>query len=290
MTADAFTARRYTAQDGLSLYFRDYGNPGSPNHPVLCLPGLTRNSKDFAALAGRLAADRRVVCPDLRGRGQSDHDPRPANYQPTTYLNDLRHLIALCGLHGLVVIGTSLGGLLAMGLGVAVPTALAGVVLNDVGPDVTPAAANEIFDYVSHDQPQTEFEDAVAAAHRRFAEFDAWSEDDFRAVAAATYRRGDDGVWHFDWDTRLAEPLRHGAQTHDLWSLFGGLRDLPVLAVRGARSDLLTEAGFAEMARHHPDLTAVVVEGVGHAPRLTEPAAAAAIDRFLARLDADHGA
>jgi pimeloyl-ACP methyl ester carboxylesterase len=288
--AAAFTERRYTSQDGLSLYFRDYGDSGSTRRPVLCLPGLTRNSKDFAGLAGRLAAERRVVCPDLRGRGRSDYDPKPANYQPTTYINDLRHLIAVCGLHGLVVVGTSLGGLLSMGLGVAVPSALAGVVLNDVGPDITPTAAEEIFDYVSHDQPQRDFEGAVAATRQRFAEFDAWSDDNLRDVAEATYRLGEDGVWHFDWDTRLADPLRRSSESHDLWALFGALRNVPVLAIRGARSDLLSEDAFAAMADGHPDLVTAVVEGVGHAPRLTEPAAATAIDAFLARLDADHGA
>lgn len=291
MSATAeYAERRYTSQDGLSLYFRDYGDPTSPRRPVLCLPGLTRNSKDFAALAAHLAGDRRVVCPDLRGRGRSDHDPNPANYQPPTYVNDIRHLIAACGLHGAVIVGTSLGGLLAMGLGVAVPSAIAGVVLNDVGPDITPAAAEAIIDYVSNDRPQPDFDGAMAATRERFAAFDAWTDEDLEAVAEATYCLADDGQWHFDWDTKLAEPLRNGSETHDLWALFGALRGVPVLAIRGAKSDLLPQSGFEAMTRNHPDLTAAVVDGVGHAPRLVEPVAALAIDRFLARLDADHGA
>lgn len=287
--AAEFAERRFTSQDGLSLYFRDYGDAASPTLPVLCLPGLTRNSKDFAALASHLAASRRVVCPDLRGRGRSDHDPNPSNYQPATYVNDIRHLVAVCGLHKLVIVGTSLGGLLAMAMGVVVPSAIAGVVLNDVGPEITPAAADEIIDYVSNDRPHAGFDGALAATRDRFGDFDAWSDEDLRDVAEATYRLGDDGAWHFDWDTRLAEPLRNGSETHDLWALFGALRNLPVLAIRGAKSDLLSEAGFDAMRQDHPDLETAVVEGVGHAPRLTEPAAAQAIDRFLARLDADHG-
>lgn len=288
MSAADYAERRYTSQDGLSLYFRDYGDPLSPRRPVLCLPGLTRNSKDFAALAAHLARDRRIVCPDLRGRGRSDHDPDPSNYQPATYVNDIRHLIAVCGLHGLVVIGTSLGGLLAMGLGVATPGAIAGVVLNDVGPEITPAAADQIIDYVSNDKPQPDFDGAVAATRERFAAFDAWDDEALRDVAEATYRLESDGQWHFDWDTKLAEPLRNGSATHDLWALFGALRAVPVLAIRGAKSDLLPESGFEAMKKDRADLQTAVVDGVGHAPRLTEPAAAEAIDRFLARLDADH--
>ncbi|MEQ8699250.1 MAG: alpha/beta hydrolase [Bauldia litoralis] len=290
MSTPDYTERRYTSQDGLSLYFRDYGDAASPRLPVLCLPGLTRNSKDFAAVAARLAAERRVVCPDLRGRGRSDHDPNPSNYQPATYVNDIRHLIAVCGLHGVAIIGTSLGGLLAMGLGVAAPGAIAGVVLNDVGPEITPAAAELIIDYVSNDKPQPDFDGALAATRERFAEFDAWDDAALRDVAEATYCLGEDGLWHFDWDTKLAEPLRNGSANHDLWALFGAIRNVPVLAIRGDRSDLLPESGLEAMKREHADLETAVVAGVGHAPRLSEPEATEAIDRFLARLDARRAA
>ena len=124
----------FTAEDGLRLYFRDYGPIHGKKLPVLCLPGLTRNSHDFSRLALILGSSRRVICPDYRGRGKSDQDSNWNNYVPLTYINDIRHLLISLGLHSIFVIGSSMGGLLAMGMGVVMPTYLAGALLNDIGP------------------------------------------------------------------------------------------------------------------------------------------------------------
>src|SRR5713226_6270456 len=117
-----YRARHLTAQDGLQLFYRDYGNPHGSRVPLLCLTGLTRNSQDFADLAERCAGTRRVICPDYRGRGRSAYDPDWRRYEPMTYLNDIGHVLLANDIHRVVVVGTSLGGLLAMGLAVMRPT------------------------------------------------------------------------------------------------------------------------------------------------------------------------
>src|SRR5262249_34199486 len=138
-------------QDGLRLYFRDYGDPASERTPVLCLTGLTRNSADFHEVALRVAGERRVLAPDYRGRGRSAYDPDWRNYEPRIYVNDAAHLLAATGVERAVVIGTSLGGLLAMGLSVLRPTMVAGIVLNDIGPGLVGSGLARIMDYVGKD-------------------------------------------------------------------------------------------------------------------------------------------
>nr|WP_300500421.1 alpha/beta fold hydrolase [uncultured Rhodococcus sp.] len=143
-TGGGYRERWLTAQDGLKLYFRDYqppggvtgGGPAASATPVLCLPGVSRNSKDFAPLAQRLSQGRRVICPDYRGRGRSQYDPDWSHYHPPVYVDDIRHLLCALGVHRVHVIGTSLGGILAMVMAVAMPGTVAGAVLNDIGPEI----------------------------------------------------------------------------------------------------------------------------------------------------------
>ena len=145
----AYIERRITSNDNLSLYLRDYGDPADPRPAILCLGGLSRNSKDFASLAERVSADgRRVIAPDYRGRGRSDYDPDWHNYAPPVYLRDIQDMLAALNLHRVVVIGTSLGGILAMGMGAAMPTPLAGVVLNDIGPEIETEGLGHIVAYM----------------------------------------------------------------------------------------------------------------------------------------------
>jgi pimeloyl-ACP methyl ester carboxylesterase len=282
----AYRERWLGAQDGLELFFRDYGDPLAPGTPVLCLGGLARNSKDFDHLAGRLSEKRRVICPDYRGRGRSAYDPDWRNYQPEVYLRDLIHLLTACNLHKVAVCGTSMGGLLAMGLAVATPTALAGVILNDIGPDLTSSGLSRILEYVGVDRPQPDWDAAVTHLRSLLPRLGLDSENKWRRFAEATYRKGDDGLLHYDWDVALAKELiRSGGTTLDLWKLYGALRRLPVLAFRGALSDVLSEASFARMAEVKPDLIQVTLPSVGHTPMLNEPQAETAIDAFLAGLD-----
>src|SRR6185437_10165733 len=171
-----------------------------------------------------------------------------------------------------VVVGNSLGGLLAMGLAVMRPTSIGAVVINDIGPDVDPGGLARIIDFIGADRPQPDWPSAVAMLRRslpRLAIKDAaWWE----RFARATYRRGDDGTLHFDWDIALAEPLkRSNGKIQDLWPLFRALRDVPTLVVRGAISDVLTADGLRRMIAAKPDLIAVTVPGIGHTPTLDEP-------------------
>jgi pimeloyl-ACP methyl ester carboxylesterase len=283
-TTDAgFGERIFRSQDGLGLYFRDYGDPASPRTPVLCLAGLTRNSKDFHLLARQLCGERRVLAPDYRGRGRSARDPDWRHYRPETYLADVIDLLTVAGVHRVVAMGTSLGGLLAMALAAYRPTLLAGVVLNDVGPEIASQGQQRILGYIGTDRPKRDWESAIAELKGMFPTLSLDTPAKWRRMADATYRRGDDGLLHFDWDVALARGLQGGrAKTPDLWALFRALGSRPVLAIRGALSDVLSEATFARMSEVKPDLQRVVVPDVGHVPSLDEPEAAAAIHDFIA--------
>lgn len=285
----AFREYRYTAQDGLSLYYRSYGDPLAAKTPVLCLPGLARNSKDFHRLAERLCGERWVLCPDYRGRGRSDYDPDSDNYQPATYLGDIRHLLAAVGMHHAIVVGTSMGGLLACAMGAAMPSVLAGVVLNDIGPDVAEGGLGRIMTYLSKDNPQPDWDSALRTFKELFPTLSFQTEEDWRAATEATWAEGDDGMLHYDWDLHIVDPLVKKHPLPDLWALFHTLRNLPALAIRGGASDVLLPATLARMAADHPGLDQVTIDGVGHVPALTEPESIDAIDRLLARADERHG-
>ncbi len=281
--AEGFRERRYSAQDGLSLYFRDYGDPLSEADPVLCLSGLARNCKDFHAFALRLAGHRRVVCPDYRGRGRSQYDPDWRNYRPETYVNDLFHLLAAANLHRVVICGVSLGGLLSMGLAVMAPTHIAGVVLDDVGPEVNSSGLARIVDYIGRDHPQADLDAATACVKDLFPQLGLESEEAWRNFAEATFRQADGGTWHVDWDINLARALDHDVP--DLWAYYQALVPLPVLALRGQLSDVLSAETFARMAQVKPDLVQKTISGVGHVPVLANPQVEQAIDDFLTRID-----
>jgi pimeloyl-ACP methyl ester carboxylesterase len=280
----SFREHRYTTQDGLSLYYREYGDPLSTETPFLCLPGLARNSKDFHRVATRLSADRWVICPDYRGRGQSDYDPEPDNYQPTTYLQDIRHLLVVTGMHRAVVIGTSMGGLLATGLGVVAPSLLAGVVLNDIGPHIEDNGIGRIIDYLGIDHPHPDWDHAVAAFKGRFPTLSFDTEGLWREGAEATWREREDGQLHVDWDVNIVLPMVQNKELPDLWALFRSLRNVPILAIRGGVSDVLSAETFDRMADEHPKLDRLCLEGVGHVPSLIEPESTEAIDRLLAQI------
>lgn len=281
-----FRERHYTAEDGLSLYYRDYGDPASSAVPVVCLTGLTRNSKDYADLAPRLAARRRVICPDYRGRGRSAYDPDWRNYEPPTYLTDLRHLLAVTGIHRAVFIGTSLGGLFACAMSLAAPSAVAGIVMNDSGPVLEQTGVDHILEYISKNRPQPDWDTAAAHLKEMFPGLALQDHGEWIRMAHNTYRQGDDGKLHFDWDVDLVKPLRRMREMPDLWPLFRGIRRIPAVAIRGALSDVLSEETFARMAEEKPDLIRVTVPGVGHAPTLNEPECTAAIDGLLSRVEA----
>ena len=278
-----FRPRWFRSQDDLLLHGRDY-DLGAPGLPLLCLGGLTRNAKDFHDLALRHAPRRRVVAPDYRGRGLSSRDPDWRNYRPETYAGDVLDFLTVLGVERAVVLGTSMGGLLAMGLAALRPTLVAGVIINDIGPEVAGDGYSRILDYISTDRPQPDWPAAIAALRDMFPTLALPTPAKWQRMAEATYRRGDDGLLHYDWDTALARTLAADSKNlPDLWAYYRGLGSRPALVLRGALSDVLTTATFERMAAEKPGLLRVEVAGAGHVPSLDEPESEKAIDEFLAR-------
>lgn len=280
-----YRERTIAAQDGLRLYYRDYGDPNSARTPLVCLAGLTRNSKDAHEFALRHSKDRRVLCPDYRGRGRSAYDSNHKNYSPNTYVSDLVHVLDAANVHRAVIAGTSLGGLLAMGLAVLRPAVVAGVILNDIGPDIPEGGASRIAGYIGAARVFDDWPTAAAALSERFAAaYPDLEEARWIALAKETFAEGKDGKVRTDYDLAIAKSFRSGADVPPLWPMFQALGAIPVLAIRGALSDVLSAETFEKMAEVKPDLIRVTVPNRGHVPLLDEPEAEAAIDEFLAGL------
>jgi pimeloyl-ACP methyl ester carboxylesterase len=276
----------YTA-DGLRLHLRDY--PGDDSKaPVLCIPGLTRNARDFEDVAARLAGSRRVIAVDLRGRGASDRAADPLSYVPAVYLQDLLALFAEQLVRPAVVIGTSLGGLLAMLLGLTARGCLRGVLLNEVGPVLGAEGMARIRAYVGQDRTFADWDEAAAqVAQNHAAGFPDYTADDWLRLAGRMCRAREDGRVVFDYDPAIAEPFKLPPAPFDLWPAFETLHGLPATLIRGANSDVLAAETADEMVRRIPTMELVTLPYVGHAPTLDEPESIAAIDRLLAKVDHD---
>jgi pimeloyl-ACP methyl ester carboxylesterase len=275
----------WRSADGLTLSARIY--PGDPTSlPVLCLPGLTRNGRDFAALAQAIAPRHPVICPDLRGRGNSQWASDPATYTPAHYVGDVIGLLAARGIDRFVAVGTSLGGLMTMMLAAALPGRIAGAVLNDIGPEIDPAGLARIRGYVGQPVRFADWDAAAQAlATAQGAAFPRFGADDWMTFAQRSMRVADDGAIVFDYDMAIAQPFAQddgASPAPDLWPLFAALGQSPLLVVRGALSDILSADTAALMVAQHPEAELVTVADVGHAPTLDEPEAQAAI---LALLD-----
>lgn len=276
--------RFVTNAAGRHIFVADWGDPIDPRTPILGLPGYARTAKDFAHVAERLAP-RRLVSLDYRGRGRSDTESDWRAYDPRGLVDDIRHVAVATGLHRFVAIGTSLGGILAMALAVVMPSALAGAILNDVGPEVTTGGADYLIEYMGRDRPVPDWPAAIAELRRNIPNLSLRTDEEWLAFARNTFRKGDDGLLHIDWDPAVVKPLRSGAaRATDLWPLFRALRPVPVLAIRGGLSMVLSASTLDAMAAAHPGMRAVTLDGVGHAPTLDEPILRDAIDAFLAAL------
>jgi pimeloyl-ACP methyl ester carboxylesterase len=276
----------WQSHDGLRLYARIYDAPDSAAPTVLCLHGLTRNSRDFEDLAPHLQRRHRVIVPDLRGRGFSARDPQPQNYQPGIYVQDILALLGAVDAARVAVIGTSLGGMLAMMLGFSHPTRIAGIVLNDVGPEIDPVGIERIKQYAGRLPPARTWKIAVAQSVAVYG--NAWpglTPERWEVLARRGYREDAAGVVELDADPNIGEALRAApAAAPDLWPLWGALRKVPTLAIRGACSDILSDATFARMKRENPDLQQLEVADRGHVPLLDEPECVATLDAFLRRI------
>ena len=282
----AFAERRWTSRDGIALYARDYaGAGGNACLPVICLHGLTRNSKDFDGLAPRIAAlGRRVLVPDVRGRGQSAWDSKPGRYNPRTYARDVLGLMDQLGIPSAIFIGTSMGGLITMMLAAIRSKAVAAVILNDVGPAIAPEGVARILSYAGKGGSIDSWDDAVAYLRTTTGiAFPDFGDEDWRRLAERTFRDRE-GRPEFDYDPAIAAPLRKPGKAVELlaWLLFRRLaRRRPAMLIRGGLSDILSADIAERMRKAAPTMREVVVPGVGHAPTLDEPEAVDAIAQFL---------
>ncbi len=273
--------RYVTNRRGRRIHVSDWGDPLDPRTPVLGLPGYARTARDFDHVAERLAP-RRLVSLDYRGRGRSDYEDDWRDYDPRSLVDDVRQVTVACGLHRFVAVGTSLGGILAMALAVAMPASLAAAILNDVGPAVADSGADYLIDYMGRDRPLPDWPSAVAELRRNIPNLSLRGDEEWLDFARKTFRQGDDGLLHVDWDPAVVKPLHRGASRQtDLWPLFRALRPVPVLAIRGSLSILLSAETLDAMATAHPRLQRLTLDGVGHAPTLDEPEVRQALDRFL---------
>ena len=270
---------RFRARDGLGLAAVDHAGPEGRT-PILCLSGLTRSSGDFARLAARHAGTRRVLALDHAGHGASDRPADITRYRIETSLADVLDAMAALHCPRAVIVGTSFGGILAMVLSVLRPSAIAGVVLNDIGPEIENVGLDFVQSFVGRDPALPSLE--AAAAHLQATlpplTLDAAGWQEF---AALTYAPDGDGVWRPRWDTRLAQALHSQGAPPPLWGAFGALAHAPLMLVRGALSDLLAAPTAARMGAMRPDMRFVEVAGCGHCPTLEEPPVVAALDRFL---------
>ncbi|MGC1271551.1 MAG: alpha/beta hydrolase [Croceibacterium sp.] len=283
MAEHAWTDGEWKSADGLVLRYRDYPGP-SDRPPLLCLPGLTRNARDFAALAETLSPQWRVLCVDLRGRGQSDYAKDPATYNPLQYVADLQRLFEVAGLDRVVAVGTSLGGVVAMLLAAMEPERLAGAVLNDIGPDIEAVGLARIRDHVGQGRSFETWMHAARGLKEQAGAFHPTYEiADWLNMAKRLMVLGNNGRIAFDYDMKIAEPFNDPPPDPpvDMWPAFRALAGRPVLALRGALSDILSPATLQAMKRELPGMAAVTIPKVGHAPALDEPAALRAILRLL---------
>ncbi len=276
------TEGRFDTRDGLSLYYRDYAGPEGRT-PVLCLAGSTSNSRSFDDFAPHVAATRRVLTMDWRGHGNSDWDPDENNYGFQTDADDVVEFLRHVGVPKVVIVGTSRGGIIGMVLGLSNPEVLAGVVMNDIGPEIGPDGSKRLRTRSVQDRSWDGFEDAGRTLKENYdTPTPDLGDDHWTRHARRTCKRFDDGKIRPNYDPGYGRAFRAGQTRGSLWPAFESLKDIPVLAIRGDASDILEASGMAEMKRRKPDMQAATIPNRNHCPFLDEPEALAAIDSFLA--------
>ena len=277
---------RISASDGTELFARTYGDP-TDEPAVVCVPGLTRNSRDFADLATALSTDRLVVTPDLRGRGESGYDANGATYLPDVYVDDVIRVLDAAGVGRAVLLGTSLGGAVLMQLAATHPERVVALVLNDVGPKLEPEGFARIQSYAGKLPPASSWDDAVEQLKVLNAPMVGTMDDAaWHRMARQQWRERSPGDIRPDHDPAVAAGMAmvDPAEIPSTWPIFDAIGDIPMLVLRGAVSDLFAASTVDEMRRRNPKLHAVTIAGRGHCPTLDEPESRAAITAFLASL------
>jgi pimeloyl-ACP methyl ester carboxylesterase len=290
MTQPAWTDIRYTARDGLRLYARHYPAPHSNRRSVICLPGLTRNARDFHTLALALSqapdSPREVYALDYRGRGQSDYATDGKTYNVFTELNDVLDFMTLAGLGNAAVVGTSRGGILAMIMGAVRPATIGAVILNDIGPVIDLPGLVRIAGYVGRVPVPLNWPEAAEIVKGMNAALFPKVSDAEWAELAQQWFEDKGGRPAQGYDPKLAQVLSLNQPIPNLWPQFLSLKHVPVMAIRGANSDLLSPKTLDEMARRHPNITTLTVADQGHAPLLRDAPTISAISDFLVRCEA----
>jgi pimeloyl-ACP methyl ester carboxylesterase len=259
--------------------YRDWGHPWCPR-VVVCVHGLTRNGRDFDALAQALSGRFRVICPDMPGRGDSEWLPDPHDYTFPTYLTALTALLAHADIDAVAWVGTSMGGLLGMAVAAQRNTPVTRLVLNDVGPVLAPAALARIAGYVGLDPEFATFAELEAHIREVSAPFGALTDAQWTELARTTARQTADGRWKLKYDPGIAVPFASANAPPDLWTLWDAIQ-CPTLLLRGAESDLLSRETAAAMRTRGPKARMVEFPGVGHAPMLLSPEQIAPVAAFL---------
>jgi pimeloyl-ACP methyl ester carboxylesterase len=288
----AIHSHYFSAPDGLKLHALAAGPCDADRIPAVCLPGLARTAEDFRELIETLAFDskrpRRVFALDSRGRGQSASDPNPRNYSVPVELGDVLALLDAHGIGRAVFIGTSRGGILTMAMGAARPRAVAGAVLNDIGPVIEMAGLLRIKGYVGRMPQPRDFADAALLLRTVMGnQFPAWDDADWHLYAQRTWVETENGLV-VRYDPALSQTLSSvdpGEPAPVLWPQFDALGHAPMLVLRGEHSDILSRATVEAMRARRKDLEAIEVAGQGHAPLLSGAETLAAIRNFAARCD-----
>jgi len=260
--------------------YREWGHPACPR-VVVCVHGLTRNGRDFDALASALADRFRLLCPDVPGRGDSEWLADPRDYVFPTYLAALTAMLAHADVDRVVWVGTSMGGLLGMVMASQHNTPVTRLVINDVGPLIEPVALSRIASYVGLDPMFDNFASLEAHIREVSAPFGALSDAQWTELARTTARQTADGKWRLKYDPGIAVPFRNSTPAAtDLWAVWDAVR-CPTLLLRGAESDLLSVDTAAAMRARGPKPKLVEFAGVGHAPMLLTPEQIAPVAAFL---------
>jgi pimeloyl-ACP methyl ester carboxylesterase len=284
-----------TTQDGLKIHVREYGARTAPGLPVVCLPGLVRTVADFDVLAPTLAAGptrRRVVSIDSRGRGRSDHDDDHCNYNCIIELADVVNVLITLDVGPAVFVGSSRGGVLSMLLGATHPTAVAGVLLHDVGPVTECKGLARIKSYIGKLPIPRDFEEGAEILRRLMStHFPKFTPEQWICVARRTWHLRDDGLLCPAYDVKIAQALAAidvEGPLPTLWNEFDSLADVPMMVVRGANSDILSAETVEAMQARRKRLNVIEVQEEGHAPLLEGDELLGQIVQFVEECQAEH--
>ncbi len=274
------------SQDGLKIYLRDYNQYNLKNIPIICLPGMTRNSKDFHNFAKIFCKSRRIITIDMRGRGKSEYDKITKNYwKPGIYMSDIFSITNALNIHKGIYLGTSLGGLMAMQVALIRPSSVSGVILNDIGPDLPINGVTTIhknlrksLSFKSWEEAKNFYEKKYKSHHPNFSS-DQWLIQTKNTFAVKN------NLIVSDYDINILSEAVDTSQSNNLWQLFLAIKKIPTVCIRGELSDILLESTFNKMKSEKKDLIQLTLKNCGHNPQLDEPEVINILEHFTKSID-----